>query len=119
MLEIMTIKPRPHFIFQNDSKFVRNLFAGIVQVAKCSLILGKWMRCEIVGSSGERPTVNKAVRGFSVFLTSRISHSICASQVSSYVLRCIRNLWLQNFKFKFKIHTIGNAICVTLHIMLP
>jgi hypothetical protein len=119
MLEIMTIKPRPHFIFQNDSKFVRNLFAGIVQVAKCSLILGKWMRCEIVGSSGERPTVNKAVRGFSVFLASRISHSICASQVSSYVLRSIRNLWLQNFKFKFKIHTIGNAICVTLHIMLP
>jgi hypothetical protein len=31
MSEIMTIKPRLHFIFPNDSKFgVRNLFAGIV-----------------------------------------------------------------------------------------
>jgi hypothetical protein len=58
-----------------------------VQVAKHSLILGKWMPSEIVESSGERPTVNDAVGGFSVFLASRISHSICASQVSSYVLR--------------------------------
>jgi hypothetical protein len=32
MSEIMTIKPRLHFIFPNDSKFgVRNLFAGIVR----------------------------------------------------------------------------------------
>jgi hypothetical protein len=31
MPKIMTIKPRLHFIFQNDSNFaVRNLFAGIV-----------------------------------------------------------------------------------------
>jgi hypothetical protein len=45
------------------------------------------MRSEIVGSSGERPTVNEAVGGFSVFLATRISHSICASQVSSYVVR--------------------------------
>jgi hypothetical protein len=31
MSEIMTIKPRLHFIFPNDSKFgVRNLFAAIV-----------------------------------------------------------------------------------------
>jgi hypothetical protein len=58
-----------------------------VQVAKRSLILGKWMRSEIVGSRGERPTVKEAVGGFSVFLVSRISHSICASQVSSYALR--------------------------------
>jgi hypothetical protein len=50
-----------------------------VHVAKRSLILGKWMRSEIVGSSGERPTVNEGVGGFSVFLASRISHSICAS----------------------------------------
>jgi hypothetical protein len=58
-----------------------------VQVRKPSLILGKWMRSEILGSSGERPTVNEAVGRFSVFLASRISHSICASQVSGYVLR--------------------------------
>jgi hypothetical protein len=58
-----------------------------IQVAKRSLILGKWMRSEIVESSGTRPTVKEAVGGFSVFLASRISHSICASQVSSYVLR--------------------------------
>jgi hypothetical protein len=50
------------------------------------LILGKWRRSEIVGRSGERSTVNKAVRGSSVFLASRISHSICTSQVSSFVL---------------------------------
>jgi hypothetical protein len=47
------------------------------------------MHSEIVGSSGERSTVNEAVGGFSVFLASRISHSICASQVSSYVLRLV------------------------------
>jgi hypothetical protein len=29
-----------------------------LQVTKCSLILGKWMRSKIVGSSGERSTVN-------------------------------------------------------------
>jgi hypothetical protein len=52
-----------------------------VQVAKRSLILGKWMRSEIVGSSRERPSVNETVGEFSVFLLSRISHSICASQV--------------------------------------
>jgi hypothetical protein len=46
------------------------------------------MRSEIVGNSGERPTVNEAVGGFSVFLATRIAiaHSICASQVSSYVV---------------------------------
>jgi hypothetical protein len=44
------------------------------------------MRSEIVGSSGERPTVNEAVGGFSVFLATGISHSICASQVSNYVV---------------------------------
>jgi hypothetical protein len=33
MSEIMTIKPRLHFIFPNESKFgVRNLFAGIVHM---------------------------------------------------------------------------------------
>jgi hypothetical protein len=42
------------------------------------------LHSEIVGSSGERLTVNEAVRGFSVFLASRISHSIWASPVSSY-----------------------------------
>jgi hypothetical protein len=47
------------------------------------------MRSEIVGHSGERPTGNEAVGGFSVFLASRISHSKCASQVSSYVLRLV------------------------------
>jgi hypothetical protein len=50
------------------------------------------MRSEIVGSSGESTTVNEAVEGFSVFLASRISHSICASQVSSYVLRPVHDL---------------------------
>jgi hypothetical protein len=45
------------------------------------------MRSEIVGCSGERPTVNEAVGGFSVFLVTRIAHSICASQVSSYAVR--------------------------------
>jgi hypothetical protein len=45
------------------------------------------MRSEIAGSSGERPTVNKAVGGFSVFLATRISQPICASQVSSYIVR--------------------------------
>jgi hypothetical protein len=48
------------------------------------------MRSEIVGSSRERHTVNEAVGGFSVFLAARISHSICASQVSSYVVRPVR-----------------------------
>jgi hypothetical protein len=38
------------------------------------------MRSQIVGSR-ERPFVNEAVGGFSVFLANRISHSICASQV--------------------------------------
>jgi hypothetical protein len=33
MSEIMTMKPRLHFIFLNNSRFgVRNLFAGIVQL---------------------------------------------------------------------------------------
>jgi hypothetical protein len=45
------------------------------------------MRSEIVGSSEERPTVNE-VRGFLIFLASRISHSICASKVLSYAERC-------------------------------
>jgi hypothetical protein len=45
------------------------------------------MRSEIVGSSGEKSTVNEAVGGFSIFLASRISYSIYASQVSNYVLR--------------------------------
>jgi hypothetical protein len=46
------------------------------------------MRSEIVGSSGERPTVKEAVGRFSVvFLASQIYHAICTSQVSSYVLR--------------------------------
>jgi peptidoglycan/LPS O-acetylase OafA/YrhL len=62
-------------------------FYKYVQVVQRSLILGKWMRSEIVESNGERPTINDAMGGFSVFLASRISHSICASQVSSYVLR--------------------------------
>jgi hypothetical protein len=32
MSEIVTIKPRLHFLFPNDGKFgVRNLFAGIVR----------------------------------------------------------------------------------------
>jgi hypothetical protein len=47
------------------------------------------MRSEIVGSNGERPTVNEAVGGFSIFLATRISHSICASQVPSYVVRAV------------------------------
>jgi hypothetical protein len=47
------------------------------------------MRSEIVESSGERPTVNEAVGGFSVFLATQISHSICASQVSNYVVRVV------------------------------
>jgi hypothetical protein len=51
------------------------------QNGKRSLILGKWMRSEIVGSSGERPSANETVGRFSVFLASRISHSIWASQV--------------------------------------
>jgi hypothetical protein len=34
-----------------------------VTYAECSLILGKWMRSEIMGSSGERPTVKEAVGG--------------------------------------------------------
>jgi hypothetical protein len=37
------------------------------------------MRSEIMGSNGEGPTINEAVEGFSVFLESRISHSIWAS----------------------------------------
>jgi hypothetical protein len=50
---------------------------------------------EVVGT-GERPTVNEAVGGFSVFLASRISH-ICASEVSSYVLRPIQ-VFLEFFR---------------------
>jgi hypothetical protein len=46
------------------------------------------MRSEIVGSSGERPTVNEAVEGFSVFLATQISHSICASQVKLHCATC-------------------------------
>jgi hypothetical protein len=53
------------------------------------------MRSEIVGSSGERPTVNEAVEAFSVFLATQISHSICASQVSSYIVRLVRETVLQ------------------------
>jgi hypothetical protein len=45
------------------------------------------MRSEIVESCGERPTVNVAVGGFSVFLATQISLSICAFQVSNYVVR--------------------------------
>jgi hypothetical protein len=50
------------------------------------------MRSEIVESSGKRPTVNEAVGGFSVFLASRISHSICASQVPIYILRPVHTI---------------------------
>jgi hypothetical protein len=69
------------------------------------------MLSEIVGSS-----VNEAVGGFSVFLATRISHSICAFQVSSYVVfisknnsgkksqryrqQCIHTVWIpQGFFF--------------------
>jgi hypothetical protein len=61
-----------------------------------SLILGKWMRSEIVGSSEEKPTVNEVVGGFSVFFATRISHCICASQVSSYVMRPVP--WLYSLE---------------------
>jgi hypothetical protein len=44
------------------------------------------MRSEIVGNGGERSTVSEAVGGFSVFLAIRISHSICASQVSNFFI---------------------------------
>jgi hypothetical protein len=54
----------------------------IVQVANVAWYLGNGC-----ASSGERPTVNEAVGRFSVFLATRISHSICASQVSGYVVR--------------------------------
>jgi hypothetical protein len=50
-----------------------------IQVAQRSLILGKWMRSEIMGSNGEGPTINEGVEEFSVFLESRIFHSIWAS----------------------------------------
>jgi hypothetical protein len=50
-----------------------------------------------VESSGDRPTVNEAVGGFSVFLASRISHSICASQVSSYVLRLVGIVFIPTY----------------------
>jgi hypothetical protein len=52
------------------------------------------MRSEVVGSSGEGPSVNKAVGGFSIFLATRISHSICASQVSSYIVGLIFNIFV-------------------------
>jgi hypothetical protein len=57
---------------------------------------------EIVGSSRERLTTNsadEAVGGFLVFLATRISHSIYASQVSSYVVRpvlIILNMYAKN-----------------------
>jgi hypothetical protein len=44
------------------------------------------MRSEIVGNSGDGSNVNEAVGGFSAFLASLI---LCASQVSSYVLRLV------------------------------
>jgi hypothetical protein len=50
MSEIMTMKPRPHFIFPKDSKFgVRNLFAGIVctRQSKESLCLGNAEKFQI------------------------------------------------------------------------
>jgi hypothetical protein len=52
------------------------------------------MRSKVGGSSGEGPSVNKAVGGFSIFLATRISHSICASQVSSYIVGLIFNIFV-------------------------
>jgi hypothetical protein len=50
------------------------------------------MRSEIMGSSGERPTVKEAVGGFSVFLASRISHSILRiSSIKLRVATCVFN----------------------------
>jgi hypothetical protein len=63
------------------------------------------MLSEIVRSSRERLTAhsaNEAVGGFSVFLATRISHSIYASQVSSYVVRpvlIISNMYAKNLFF--------------------
>jgi hypothetical protein len=77
------------------------------------------MRSEIVESSGERPTVNEAVGVSSVFLAGRISHSICASQVSSYVLRPvhIKKLIMFNYFFQVK-NSLSDfrwfSICSTL-----
>jgi hypothetical protein len=53
------------------------------------------MRSEIVGSSGERPTVNKAVGGFSVFLANRISHSMLYLRISSIKLRFATCTYIQ------------------------
>jgi hypothetical protein len=68
-----------------------------LQGAKRSLmLLGKWMRSEIVGSSGERPTTHcKRSHGRVFDLSCNLqsdffSHFICASQISSYVLRRVR-----------------------------
>jgi hypothetical protein len=49
------------------------------------------MRSKIVGSSGERPTVNEAVGGFSVFLAS------CKSDYQAPKLRFATCSKVQNF----------------------
>jgi hypothetical protein len=54
------------------------------------------MRSETVGSSGERPTVNEAVEGFSVFLARRISHSACAIQILNYVFYFCNEVFDEN-----------------------
>jgi hypothetical protein len=57
------------------------------------------MGSEIVESSGERTMNHSKSSRRRIFLASRISHSICASQVSSYFLRT----WTTNETLKSKI----------------
>jgi hypothetical protein len=68
-----------------------NIFYLSPGISTRPLIIEKWIRSEIVGStsSGDKSTVYEAVGGFSVFLARRISHSIYPFQVSSYVLRLV------------------------------
>jgi hypothetical protein len=71
------------------------------------------LHSEIVGSSGEKPTVNEAARGFSVFLASRISHSIWASPVEATV--ATKKFWSSmSFKNLVRLSQIKKNPCLIM-----